>query len=256
MNEDNNQGNDNNNNNDNSSSSSNSGRSSRQSNNNNNQNQNDMHLVTVDGTGSLLDMYHVDDNISEAYYNTSTNRFNANLSDNFENYPIANTMRCREVIAPVAPMPYGHNLAVNNLWFESDSDDDSLGDEHPPLIKRQRVDSNMDLEYDSDCTAATKLSTTCSWDMLETDLDELKVTTNNEALIVSLPPSRFIRTPMGLLTSPYKALVAAKTDKADLTPTTMITVTKVNESHQGRFRFKALFDSGSTNIIISCHSLL
>ena len=60
---------------------------------------------------------------------------------------------------------------------------------------------------------------------------------------------------MGLSTSPYEALVAAKTDKSDSAPTTMISVTKINNSHQGRFRFKALFDSGSTNNIIDRRSL-
>ena len=35
----------------------------------------------------------------------------------------------------------------------------------------------------------------------------------------------------------------------------MITVTKINESHQGRYRFKVLFNSGSTNNIISRLSL-
>ena len=77
-------------------------------------------------------------------------------------------MRCQEVIAPVRS-PYEHILSVNNLCFESDSDDDSLGDEPPPLIETRREHSDTDEEYDSDRTAATELSTTCSWDILETD---------------------------------------------------------------------------------------
>ena len=95
MNEDTSQGNDNNNNNDNSSRSSNSGRSSGQSNNNNNgnNNQNDMYLATFDDTEQLFDMYHVDDNISELYYCTNTSRFDVDISDNFENYPIGDLMR-------------------------------------------------------------------------------------------------------------------------------------------------------------------
>ena len=101
---------DNNNNNDNSSRFSDSSRSSRRSNNNNNKNPNDIHLVIVDGTDISLDMYHVNDNISEAYYNTSINRFNVDLSDNFEHYAIAEPMRCQEVIVPIASMPYGHDL--------------------------------------------------------------------------------------------------------------------------------------------------
>ena len=84
---------------------------------------------------------------------------------------------------------------------------------------------------------------------------ELEVRTNNETLIVSLPPPKFNRTPMGLSTSPFEAMVVAKTDQSDLAPTTMITVTKINDSHQGRYRFKVLFNSGSTNNIISRPSL-
>ena len=72
--------------------------------------------------------------------------------------------------------------------------------------------------------------------MLEADgLDDVKVTTNNETFIVSLPPLKYNRLPMGLSTSPYEVLVAAKTDKSDLAPTTMISVTKINDSHEGRF---------------------
>ena len=166
-------------------------------------------------------------------------------------------MRCQEIIAPVRS-PYGHNLSpsMNDLMFDSDSssDDSSLGDEPPPLIERRCATSDSDSD-DSDSTAATVLSTVCSWDLLETDLDDIEVTTNNETMIVSLPPARYNNIPMGLSTSPYEALVAARTDKSDLTPTTMITVTKINDSHQGRFRFKALFDSGSTNNNIARRSL-
>ena len=60
---------------------------------------------------------------------------------------------------------------------------------------------------------------------------------------------------MGLSTSPYEVMMAIRTDTLDLAPTTMITVTNINESHQGRFHLKALFDSGSTNKIISRRSL-
>ena len=107
-----NEDNNNNNNNDNSSRSSNSGRSSRQSNNNNNnQNQDDGHYVTMDSMDIYLnDMFHVEDSISDEYYNTSFNRFSVDLSDNFEYYVIADTMCCQEVISPVRS-PYGHNLS-------------------------------------------------------------------------------------------------------------------------------------------------
>ena len=57
-----------------------------------------MHLVTFDDTEHLLDMYHVDNNISEVYDDTNTSRYNVNLSDNFKNYPIGEFMRCQEVI--------------------------------------------------------------------------------------------------------------------------------------------------------------
>ena len=101
-------------------------------------------------------------------------------------------MHCQEVIAPVRS-PYGHNLSpsMNDFLFDSDSSDDdsSLGDEPLPLIERRRVKSDTDTE-DSDSTAATELSTICSW-VLETDLDDIEVTTNNETMIVSLPPPRF-----------------------------------------------------------------
>ena len=83
-------------------------------------------------------------------------------------------------------------------------------------------------------------------------MDEVVVTTNDETLLVSAPPKfTYSRTPMGLNTSPYEAMVVGTTDQSDLALTTMITVTKINESHQGRFKYKALFDSGSTNNIIS-----
>ena len=116
-------------------------------------------------------------------------------------------------------------------------------------------DSDTDSEYNSDGTASTVDSTTCSWDMLEKKMEQLEVSTNNEILIVSLPPPIFIGTPMGLSASPYEAMVAVRTDKSDLAPITIITVTKINEPHQGRFCFKALFDSPSATNIISCCSL-
>ena len=65
--------------------------------------------------------------------------------------------------------------------------------------------------------------------MLVNEMNELEVPMNNETLIVSLPPPRFNGTPMGLSTSPYEAMVATNTNKSDLAPTTMITVTKINE---------------------------
>ena len=143
VNEDTNQGNDNNSNNDNSSRSSNSGRSSRQSNINNN-NQNNMYLVTVDGTDQRFDMYHVDDKISEAYYYTNTSRFNVNLSDNFENYPIGDFMCCQEVIPSIESIPRS-NLSVNDIFYDSNSS--SEYDQVPLLVARhQEPDSNTDSE--------------------------------------------------------------------------------------------------------------
>ena len=242
-----NEDNNNNNNNDNSSRSSNSGRSSRQSNNNNNnQNQDDGHYVTMDSTDICLNnMFHVEDIISNEYYNDSLNRFSVDISDNCEHYVIADAMRCQEIIAPVRS-PYKHDLSLsmNDLMFDSDSssDDSNLGDKPPPLIERRCVASDSDSD-DSESTAATADLTVCSWELLETDPDDIEVTTNNDTMIVSLPPARINNIPMGLSTSPYEALVAARTDNADLAPTTMITVTKLNDSLQGRFRFKVLFDS-------------
>ena len=55
-----------------------------------------MHLVTFDDID--FDMYHVDDYISDAYYDTDISRFDVNISDNFESYPIGNRMECQEVI--------------------------------------------------------------------------------------------------------------------------------------------------------------
>ena len=93
---------DNNNNNDHSSRLSNSGRSSRQSNNNNNSNQDDGHYVTMDSTDiHLNDMFHVDDDISDEYYNQSLSRFSVDLADNFEHYAIGEAIQCQEIIAPI-----------------------------------------------------------------------------------------------------------------------------------------------------------
>ena len=55
--------------------------------------------------------------------------------------------------------------------------------------------------------------------MLVNEMNELEVPMNNETLIVSLPPPRLNGTPLGLSTSPYEAMVAAKTNKSDLAPT-------------------------------------
>ena len=55
--------------------------------------------------------------------------------------------------------------------------------------------------------------------MIENKMNELEVTTNNETLIVPFPPPRFHGTPMDLSTSPYEAMMAAKTNKSDLAPT-------------------------------------
>ena len=124
-------------------------------------------------------------------------------------------MQCQEIIAPVRS-PYGHNYSpsMNDRMFHSDSSDNdsSIRDEPPLLIERRCVNTDSDSD-DSDDTAATELSTVCSWDILKTDLNEIEVTKNNETMIVSLPPSRNIRIPMVLSTSPYEALVAAKINK-------------------------------------------
>ena len=222
-------------------------RSSRSSRHSNNNNQDDGHYVSIENMSLLDDMFHVEDEIDDEYYNQGPNRFSVNLADNFKHYAIGEAMQCQEIVA-TDRTPYG----LNNLMFDdvtvTSSDGSSLGSEPPPLIKREHIDSSSD----DDSTAATELSTICSWDMLKADaLDDIKVTANSETLIVSLPPLKYNRLLMGLSTSPYEVLVAAKTDKSDLAPTTMISVTKINDSHQGRFRFKALFDSGSTNNIIS-----
>ena len=95
--------------------------------------------------------------ISETYYDTNTSRFNVDLSDNFGNYPIGDCMRCQEVIPSIESMPRS-NLSVNDIFYESDSDN-----EVPPLIARHREpDSNTDSEYDSDGTTSTADSATCS----------------------------------------------------------------------------------------------
>ena len=148
----------------------------------------------------------------------------------------------REVIPP----PF--QLANDNYY---DSDSSSNYGSVPPLIERDKKE-DTESENSSHDTVSTADSTTCSWEMLENVMDEVVVTTNEETLLVSAPPKfTYSRTPMGLNTSPYEALVVGTTDQSDLAPTTMITVTKINESHQGRFKYKALFDSGSTNNIIS-----
>ena len=102
---------------------------------------------------------------------------------------------------------YGLNGFANDNYYDSDSSSDygTL----PPFIEGQRYDSNSS-SYDSSVdTASIANSTTCSWDMLANDMEELEISMNNEILIVSAPP-RFIRTPMGLSTSTYEAMVAEK----------------------------------------------
>ena len=98
----------------------------------------------------LNDMFHVDDNILDEYYNHSLNRFSVDLADNFKHYAIGESMQCQEIIAPVRS-PYGHNHSPNNLLFDDDSsnDDSSLVDVPPPLIKRSPVDSDSDSDDDT-----------------------------------------------------------------------------------------------------------
>ena len=76
-----------------------------------------MHLVTFDDTEQLFDMYHVNNKISEAYYDTNTSRFKVDLSENFENYPIGDFMRYQEVIPSISNMI----RSANDMFYDFDS---------------------------------------------------------------------------------------------------------------------------------------
>ena len=87
---------------------------------------------------------------------------------NFENYPIGDLMRCQEVIPSISDMP----RSVNDNY----SDSDSLFEYGPvsPLVARhcEETDFDTDSKYNSDGTAATADSITCSWDMIENEMEK------------------------------------------------------------------------------------
>ena len=53
-----------------------------------------MHLATFD-TNELFDIYHVNDNISDTYYDNDMSRFQVDLSDNLNSFLIGKQMECQ-----------------------------------------------------------------------------------------------------------------------------------------------------------------
>ena len=116
-------------------------------------------------------MYHVNDNISDAYYDTNTSRVDVNISENLNSYPIGSQIECQEVILSPSEManPYGYgDFAYDNYY---DSDLASGSNLVLPLITRQQNDYDSSNNESSIVTASIADSTTCSWDMLGNNLE-------------------------------------------------------------------------------------